>query len=380
MNTKLPKNKKALISSLSDWMFPLLILAVFFLLLIFSDTAINYMKKGLALCAVAVIPSLFPFMVISDLTVRSGIGIKVSRVLRFPMRLLFGVNEAGASAYILGALCGFPIGALTLVKTYEKGEMSKCELERLMTFCNNPGSAFVISAVGVSLMGDKRIGILIYTSVLLSSVLIGIACRFIYPKATRIHTKESQSKVGLSATDFTDSMRSSALSMLGVCSYVVFFSSIIGCVGAIVKMLGAPDELTATIFGFFELSSGVSAASAVGNRETATVLCALFTGWSGLSVHFQIMSVCMGNDISFKPFIIAKAVQGILCATFTYIVIKLFPSLLVCDSDVLFQKDHISFSTWSVMSLALFAMAVLILLYKKAPTSAKLRRKRIFKK
>ena len=50
--------------------------ALFCLLLILRnpDTAIEYMTSGLRLCARTVIPSLFPFLVLSELIVSGGIG------------------------------------------------------------------------------------------------------------------------------------------------------------------------------------------------------------------------------------------------------------------------------------------------------------------
>ncbi len=54
----------------------------FILVLRNSDAAIEYMGRGLTLCARTVIPSLFPFMVISELLVSSGAGeaLKFSRI------------------------------------------------------------------------------------------------------------------------------------------------------------------------------------------------------------------------------------------------------------------------------------------------------------
>jgi hypothetical protein len=54
----------------------------FITVLISSDIAIDYMKKGLRLCSDTVIPSLFPFMVISELIISSGAGVKISKLLR----------------------------------------------------------------------------------------------------------------------------------------------------------------------------------------------------------------------------------------------------------------------------------------------------------
>lgn len=58
----------------------------FVLILRNPDVAIEYMGRGLSLCARTVIPSLFPFMVISELMVRSGAGEALGRLFSRPMR------------------------------------------------------------------------------------------------------------------------------------------------------------------------------------------------------------------------------------------------------------------------------------------------------
>lgn len=323
------KNKKATLSQLFSALFGILALLAFFLFLLRSDIAIDYMKKGLKLCALTVIPSLFPFMVISELLVSSGVGNKIGRLFSKPVRLLFGVSEGCACAFLLGAVCGFPIGAKTLVSLLDSGELNESEVSRAMIFCNNPGSAFVISAVGVSLFGSLQLGIMLYCCVILSAMVVGILGRFLKNniKTNYIASKSSVTpkKPLLGAVEnFTASVRSSALSMLTVCAYVAFFSSFVGCLGAILENLGVSKTLTAIIFGFFEISSGVGAMSEL-SPYSAILLCAAALGWSGLSVHFQIMTVSVGRNISFKPYFGAKMAQGMICAAFMAVAMKLFP-------------------------------------------------------
>ncbi len=335
-------------------------LASFILIICSSDVAIEYMKKGLGLCAATVIPSLFPFMIISELIVSSGIGVRISRVLARPMRWIFGVSEAGAAAYLLGIVCGFPIGARTAVSMYDRGVISKRELERLLTFCNNPGSAFVISAVGVSLLGSERLGVLLYCCIILSSFIVGAIGKLFFKQNGQ--EAESVMTVPMSSDAIkavTDAIQASAISMLSVCAYVVFFSAAVGCIGSLISRFSPPEELIAAIFGFFELSSGVGAASGVTSRSGAVLLCALFLGWSGLSVHFQIMSVCSGRAISFKPYIIAKAAQGVICSALVGIAIRfIFPSLICDNQGVFLPHESAGRAFGTLICLAFFAASL----------------------
>ncbi len=337
--------------------------AAFLLILCSTDAAIEYMKKGLVLCSAAVIPALFPFMVISELIVASGLGVRLSSFLARPMRRIFGVSEAGAAVYLLGALCGFPIGAKTAASMYDKGIIGKDELERLMIFSNNPGSAFVISAVGTALLGNKKLGILLYACVIVSSLVTGFSSK-LFSKKNTYRSRPLVISNELSVKAVTDAVQSSALSMLSVCAYVVFFSAFVGCIGALLAPFSLPEEILACIFGFFELSSGVNAAASTGHRLASVVLCAFFLGWSGLSVHFQIMSVSSGRNISFKPYFIAKAVQGVLCATLAWLSVSfIFPFLLDANSDAFAPNANTYSYIGRYTCTALFISALIFALF-----------------
>jgi hypothetical protein len=97
----------------------------FLLVLRNADAAVSYMGRGLSLCARTVIPSLFPFMVVSEMLVASGAGEALGRLFARLMRRVFGLSGAGASALFLGSMCGFPVGARTAVALLDQGAISK---------------------------------------------------------------------------------------------------------------------------------------------------------------------------------------------------------------------------------------------------------------
>ena len=72
---------------------------------------------------------------------------------------VFGINGNGASAFILGVLCGYPIGAKTAVDLYKNSYISKKEAENLICFSNNSGPLFIIGALGIGMLSSKSAGI-----------------------------------------------------------------------------------------------------------------------------------------------------------------------------------------------------------------------------
>ncbi len=70
---------------------------------------------GLALCGNVIIPSLFPFFVLSSLVVELGMSRYLGRLLQPVMAPLFRVNGACAAALALGFVGGYPVGARTAI-------------------------------------------------------------------------------------------------------------------------------------------------------------------------------------------------------------------------------------------------------------------------
>lgn len=298
-------------------------ISVFMLAMIIknSEIAIEYVRAGIKLCAGTVIPSLFPFMVISELLVTVGFAELFGGTLGKPLSRLFGISENGSCAFLLGCLCGFPIGAKTAVSLFDSGSITKEELQKLLVFCNLPSSAFLISAVGVSLYGCRDFGILILISAIASSVIAGVAARFLMHTESLYRPKYRPRRI-INVASFTGAISSATLSMLLVCAYVIFFSAVVGCLSNLASKVLLPEASAPLLFGIFEMTSGISGASALDNKMLGALICAFNVGWSGLSVHFQIISLCTGRGISFVPYFISKLFQGILCAAIVGVYVK----------------------------------------------------------
>ena len=306
------------------------LISTFCLLLVLrnAEAAVTYMGRGLSLCARTVIPSLFPFMVVSELLVASGAGEALGRLFSRMMRWVFGISGAGASALFLGSMCGFPVGARTAVGLLDQGVISKTECEHLLTFTCNPSSAFLITAVGVSLYGSRGLGVMLYVVVLGCGLLTGFLARFFLKRGVtpteHPHFPSGLRPVGLET--FTGAVSSAATGMLTVCAFVVFFSALTGALGCVTASWRGDGTGYALLCGVLEMTGGISEAAAL-TGDRGLILTAAFAGWSGLSVHCQVMTLCGGRGLSFRPYLLAKAFQGVLCGVVTAVLIRWFPAV-----------------------------------------------------
>ena len=305
------------------------------------DIAIGYMRSGLNLCAQRVIPSLFPFAVLSSLFVDMGGAELTGRVVGGFVSKLFGISRAAAFVPVAGMLCGFPVGAIAAVKLYRRGQIREKELQRLLIISGIPGSAFLVSAVGISMWSSHAFGAALYFIQIITSVLIGMTLNLLSPLNPTIAPPPTAEARKNAVALFCDSVGDCANSMLKICGFVVFFSSSVGTLCSLLEDMGISPLFKIPVMGFFEMTGAVALAPQLGTA--GAVLTALFVGWAGLSVHFQILSVCRGIPLSTRSYFLSKAIQGVLSALLAYIYIRFFglefsspsaPVLVSVNTDV----------------------------------------------
>lgn len=272
------------------------------LLLWRSAVAAEAVRRGLTLCARSVIPALFPYFVVSGLFISLGFADGVGRRLEPLTRRLFGVGGAGASAFFLGLLGGYPVGGRTVGQLYRAGRLSKDEAERLLAFCNNAGPSFILGIVGVGCFGSLRTGFYLYLVHAFSAVLVGILFRKKAPV--------SGQKVRYSATfeptaAFVRAVGEAAEGMVRLCGFVVFFLVILAL---ITDLTGLNHPV---LLGLAELTTGVTALE---GRPGDLVWAAALLGWGGLSVHGQTAAVLSDTDLGLSRYFLGKILQAISSA------------------------------------------------------------------
>ena len=280
-----------------------------------SETS-EWMRQGLRVCAERLVPSLFPFMVISSLLLSSGLGEWLGRTLGRPCSAIFGVGAHGAAALLLGWLCGFPIGARVAARLYAEGKLCGRELERIVCISSVPSPVFLINAVGVSMLCDIRLGVALYAACILASIAAGIAMRLCDGGAQKIDLKSIRmSEQEPLSVAFTRAVSESALGMLYVCGFVVFFSAFVGVLDSVVSSALGEYTMSDALFGFFEITSGLSRLSASSMpKGAALVLCAATAGWSGVSVHLQVISLCSECELSALRYFLASFFKAVIAA------------------------------------------------------------------
>ncbi len=252
----------------------------------------------------------------------------------------------GAFPFIMGVISGYPTGAKIVSNFKENNLCTEAECERLLAFTNNSGPLFIIGTVGISLFGSPRIGFLLFITHFISCIIVGFLFRFwkfnaptstVSSKNNFKTSKVSFSNLGeLLATSITNSINT--LFMIG--GFVVLFSVILSILenSNILKYLTtlftpisnllniSPNFIEAIFSGILELTNGLSKLSTIATKQLSTniVISAFLLGFGGFSVVLQVLSIVSKSNISIKPYLIGKFLQGLIASFLTFIVINNF--------------------------------------------------------
>jgi len=308
------KNKLAVIASLS----------AMFVLILASEELIACSTYALRLCTELILPSLFPFFVMSVLLSKLGFPIYLGKLLSPVASRLFGVSGAGASALFLGVCGGYPLGAAYIADMQQSGAISLKEAEKLLAFCNNSGPAFIIGAIGAAVFGSAAVGIYLYLIHIISAILTGI----LFSLSSRSE-KDLQHDIKPEFLPFSqalpEAVRQAVISVLNVCGFVVCFTVFTGLLdtggffstlsGAVSSFLGTELRWSrALLTGFLELGSGAGAMRGLSVSGENLALAAAMLGWGGLSVHFQTMSVISDTEIKGTLHFAGRLVSAVIAA------------------------------------------------------------------
>ena len=99
---------------------------------------------------------------------------------------------------------------------------------------------------------------------------------------------------------------------------------------AALEMLLAPfgmtEHLATALFaGFLELSTGAACMQGALLTPGTAALAAFLLGWGGLSVHCQSLLFLLETDLSCKPYLVGKFLQGLFSAVLAFVLFTALP-------------------------------------------------------
>lgn len=338
-------------------------------LVLFPAEATKSARDALTVCINSVIPSLFPFFVVSRLITGLRYTDFFGRVLNRVVCPLFGTGSA-SSAFILGITGGYPIGAATCVSLYKSNLCSKEESEHLLAFCNNSGPAFIIGAVGVGIYSSVKLGTLLFLIHVLAAITVGILFRLFSP--IKCHNKkQSHHNTNIKLpfhSIFIGAVSGALSSCLSISAYIVLFSAFVSVLNQfnilpLLSLLPAKlfnvdsSVISALLSGVFEVTVGTYSLAACNSLQLSFILTAFLLGWGGLSVHCQTLGILDDSGISASRYFPGKFLHGVISAFYA-----VFFSPFISEISVPTMATRTYLTDFPNISVCIFLLGIAIII------------------
>lgn len=311
--------------------------------------------RGLSIWWDVLFPSLFPFLVLSELLLGFGIVHFLGTMLNPLMRPLFRVPGSGGFVFAVSCASGYPTGAKLTAQLYEQKLVTREEGERLVSFTTSSDPIFMIGAVSVGFFHNAAIAPVLVIAHYASAFIVGVLMRFhgssgtipsapasdahLLSSGERRKNRVARAIRAMHEARLADgrplgellrqAVASSLRLIIIVGGLVVFFSVIMellvqtGALGQLyrftehlLQLAGLPSAVSHSLVGgLFEVTLGAKEAGAAGSAVPLpykVAAAAFVLSWGGLSVHAQIMSVLSHTPLRYGPFLLARVIHALI--------------------------------------------------------------------
>lgn len=311
------------------------------ILILDSRTALTGAKEAIELCISSVIPSLFPFLVVTGI-LTSAINGSSSLILR-PVGRIIGVPQGAEGIYLTGILGGYPAGAQAVYQAWKKGQLSRADATRMLAFSSNAGPAFLFGILGAK-FADSWILWALWGIHILSSVAVAIFLPGRSQSTGRM-SPESTVNVILALTNAVHTMGY-------ICGWIILMHIILAFLDRWILWL-FPFEVRVGIYGVLELTNGCCAADLISSPGTRFILCSAMLAFGGICVAMQTASVTC--ELGIGKYLQGKIVQTLISILLSMIV----QAVTFAPAD----RADISYPVFAVLLFSL--SAVLLLQWKR---------------
>ena len=285
-------------------------------IIIYPERYISCCLQGFVMWAECVLPSLFPFMVITLIMIKSGFAEKASLPLK-KITGFFNLPPAAAVCLLISVCSGYPAGSKCLLEFYENGCLSQKDMKKLSVLCSTSGPLFIIGSVGVRMFADKSAGWKILLAHFLSVIIIALIISLF---SKREQTKELK-RAPVKSNVLYDSFYGAVISVAVAGGFIAFFSvtarilsdfNFLIVFEKFLSLFTDGQSAKAASLGLVEATIGCKELSAVANKLTLPFAGFLIT-FGGVSILLQQLAYLCKAGVKPHYFVTVKFVQGIGC-------------------------------------------------------------------
>lgn len=321
---------------LFDTLLTIVIFAVMFLIISSPATFTSGTVSGLQLFFYKVFPGLFPFMILTKLLTELGVLYRFTGKFDKFSRKVFGTPGVSLYCFLMSIISGYPIGAKIIGDLHEKGLITTEDAQKMSVFCTTSGPIFVIGTVGLFMFKNYTLGIIIYASHILSSIVLGILFNLFSKKKAKVPSSSPIIEFTKKENILSECVNSTINSLFVVAAYITmfylvtelleslhFFDMVINVASPLLSNLHIdPQYLRSTMYGILEVTRGCQELSLI-SGNASLVLASGVLSFSGLSIIMQSMAFLKNTKIKAHKFVFTKILHAALSSLICLLLISL---------------------------------------------------------
>ena len=293
-----------------------IIIGFFAIMLIFPRQTFEGASNGLLLWFQIVLPTLLPFIILSNLLIHTNAVTYISSITKPFLQKLFRVSDYGCYAVFVGFLCGYPMGAKVVADLIQTEKISQNEGQYLLSFCNNTSPMFIISFI--VMQNFKNESLLLGTLIILylAPVMCSFLFRRFYQVKKQLFKEINNSKEGFcfDFNLFDNCIMNGFDTITKVGGYIILFSILFALGKQLPLMWFLPT---------LEISCGVSYITSLGiPLATVYPYVLALTSFGGFCAIAQTNSMIQESQLSILPYIIQKLITALVTSLLAIVYIQ----------------------------------------------------------
>lgn len=269
-------------------------------LILDGRTALHGAQNGITLCITTLIPSLFPFFLLSILLTGALSGQNIA-ILR-PIADLCKIPKGAESLLAVGLLGGYPVGAQSVATLHRHGCLSDNQASRMIAICNHAGPAFIFGVLG-GVFSQWYAPWLLWAIHMISAVAVG----WILPDEDDAPVSQAPAH----SLSVTHALEQAIKIMSLVCGWVILMRTMLAIAERWFLWL-LPPVAQVTLAGILELSNGCIRLPEIENEGVRFMIAGVMLSLGGICVTLQTASVA--KEISMKSYFPGKILQCCISA------------------------------------------------------------------
>lgn len=294
-------------------------LMIILLIEIFDHTKfiINVFYESSHLWFYNLIPTLFPFFIITDLLANYGFINFIAKIFGKIM-IIFKLPQKTSYALFMSMFSGFPGNSKLIKELLDNQEINDQEACKLLTFTHFSNPLFIIGTVGLIFLNNQKIATIILIIHYLTNFLVGLLFRNIYHQNNnQIKKKERQTLPFI--TILIKSINNAIKTMFLIYGIIIFTSLL---TNIITINLNLSSFTKSILTGILEMTQGLKL---IANENLPIILKAtimtFFLSFGGISIHMQVMGILAEYKVNYYIYLLARIMHASIASLLIYLIL-----------------------------------------------------------